>query len=60
KKYELFISTSSKNLNSILKNYLEISGIKNIAFELNEEKNSIQFLIFKSKKLLYKSDFTFV
>ncbi len=60
KKYKLFISTSSKNLNIILKNYLEVSGIKNITFEFNEEKDSIKFLIFKSNKLLYKSDFTFV
>ena len=60
KKYKLFISTSSKNLNIILKNYLETSGIKNISFELNKEKNSIKFLIFKSEKLLHKLDFTFV
>lgn len=60
KKYKLFISTSSKNLNIILKNYLETSGKKNISFELNKEKNSIKFLIFKSEKLLHKLDFTFV
>jgi hypothetical protein len=60
KKYKLFISTSSKNLNIILKNYLEMSGIKNISFELNKDKNSIKFLIFKSEKLLHKLDFTFV